>query len=679
VEVIAMKESMSNVDIRIILPELKEAAEGAFIKNIYQYGDVFVLKLYRPSGGTTQLLIQPGSRVHLTEYRRVAPRVPPRFCTALRKYLRDRRIHSVTQHDLDRILTFEVGDEDSSYKLVAELFGNGNLLLLDPQDTIFVAMRYKKMRDRDVVPKAQYIFPPPRGVDVLTSDEYKLRDLISDSKANMVRTLASRLNLDSQSCGEICALAGVPPTTKATELSEQNLVDLETGLEKFILKVKDGSTKPCIIEDFEPDEDMEDYEPDLVAYTPFEFEMYHSLSHRCFDSYSQSIDEFYGVSEAEQEDEVEQSALDKERKRLQKIVEKQEEGISRLAEKAEKGSQKGELIYNQFQTVQEVLATVSGARSGGLSWSEIMRTIEDGKEKENPSALLITKIVPSQAEIVVNLQGIDISLDIRLNAQDNASQAYDQAKKSRAKIKGAEMQIAKTREKMEKLEASFVEPTAKKTPIKFRKKRWYEKFRWFISSEGFLVLGGRDAKTNERLAKRQMDANDVFLHASVHGAPYVIVKVPDQEPGETTLEEAAQFAVTFSRAWQDGHSSGDAYWLSPEQVSFSPPSGEYLPSGAVMMYGTKNYIRNVAINLGVGLIIEDEQAIPMSGPIPAVEAKCDVYVEVQPSEGKKGQLVKDIAAELKRALPEEQRFLVDQIQQEDIMRVLPPGGGKVVN
>jgi len=299
--------------------------------------------------------------------------------------------------------------------------------------------------------------------------------------------------------------------------------------------------------------------------------------------------------------------------------------------------------------------------------------------KGNPSAKLITKIVPSQAEIVVNLQDTDVSLDIRLSAQDNASQAYDQAKKSRAKIKGAESQIAKTQKKLEQLESSYAEPSTKKTPIKYRKKRWYEKFRWFLSSEGFLVLGGRDAKSNERLAKRQMSANDVFLHASVHGAPYVIIKVPEEEPGEATLEEAAQFAVTFSRAWQDGLSSSDAYWLSPEQVSFSPPSGEYLPTGSIMMYGTKNYIRNVAINLGVGLIIEDEQGIPMSGPITAVEARCDVFVTVEPSDGKKGQLVKDIAAALKRALPEEQRYLVDQIQQEDIMRVLPPGGGKVVN
>jgi predicted ribosome quality control (RQC) complex YloA/Tae2 family protein len=199
-----MKESMSNIDIRLILPEIVETAEGAFIKNVYQYGDVFVLKLYQPAGGTTQLLIQPGCRIHLTEFRRDAPKLPPKYCTILRKYLRDRRIISVKQHDLDRIVVIEVGDEESTHKLVAELFGSGNLLLLDPNDVIFVAMRYKRMRDRDIMPKEAYEFPPPRGVDVLSLDQESFVNTLLDSKSNIVRTLASRLNLDALSCEEIC-------------------------------------------------------------------------------------------------------------------------------------------------------------------------------------------------------------------------------------------------------------------------------------------------------------------------------------------------------------------------------------------------------------------------------------------------------------------------------------------
>ena len=329
--------------------------------------------------------------------------------------------------------------------------------------------------------------------------------------------------------------------------------------------------------------------------------------------------------------------------------------------------------------VQEVLDTISSARVGGLSWSEITSRVEEGKEKGMPSAVIIERIIPSQGKILVKLADVDVSLDIRKSAQDNASLAYEQAKKSEAKTKGAQKQIEKTMTKLKDLEAKAVKPDVKvKAPVRIRKKRWYEKFRWFLSSEGHLVIGGRDAKTNERLAKRQMESNDVFLHAALHGAPYIVVKVSGDPPGEQTLSEAAQFAVTFSRAWQDGLSSGDAYWVDPEQVSFTPPSGEYLPSGAVMIYGSKNYIRRVPLELAVGIMIEDDDAIPVSGPPSALSVHTEFTTRVAPGKVKKGQLVKDILNKLKKLVPEDKKHLIDQIPQEDMMRVLPAGGGELV-
>ncbi|MHA2034638.1 MAG: NFACT RNA binding domain-containing protein, partial [Candidatus Thorarchaeota archaeon] len=143
--------------------------------------------------------------------------------------------------------------------------------------------------------------------------------------------------------------------------------------------------------------------------------------------------------------------------------------------------------------------------------------------------------------------------------------------------------------------------------------------------------------------------------------------------------EAAQFAVTFSRAWQDGFTTGDAYWVNPEQVSFSPPSGEYLPSGAVMIYGTKNYIRGVPIDLAVGVLIDDDYAVPMAGPPSAISVQTKYHLRIAPGNMKKGQLVKEILNRLKRLASDDEIFLIEEIPQEDIMRVLPPGGGQVVD
>jgi predicted ribosome quality control (RQC) complex YloA/Tae2 family protein len=533
-------------------------------------------------------------------------------------------------------------------------------------------MRYRKMKDRDVVPKAKYEFPPPRGIDILALEMESFEGVLADSSASVVRTLASRLNLDALSCEEICALAGVEPGTKVSALDSQAMKDLAGGFLEFREKFKNGINGPRIVYD-----DTEE-EQSSVAFLPFMFETYGGLPGDTFASFSQAIDSFFGVSDIELIEEEIQDAHTKERKRLERIIEKQEEGILRLKKKAESLRASGEIIYANFQLVQEILDTISKARSGGLSWTEIMDRVEEGKKKGISSAKSIERIAPSQAKIIVNLSGIQVGLDIRQNAQDNASLAYEQAKKSESKMAGAQNQIEKTRAKLQELEMTKIEPEVQiARPVKLRKKRWYEKFRWFISSEGFLVIGGRDAKTNERLAKRQMEPSDVFLHASLHGAPYVIVKVLDSPPGEQTLKEAAQFAVTFSRAWQDGLSSGDAYWVNPEQVSFSPPSGEYLPTGAVMLYGTKNYIRSVPVELAVGVILEDEFAIPVSGPPSAISVLSEYQLRVIPGEGKKGQLVKNISNALKGMMPEEKSHLVDQIPQEDLMRVLPAGGGKI--
>ena len=670
-----MKDSMSNTDLRLILPELRESGEGTFIKNVYQYGDIFVLKLYKPGGGTAHLLIHPGHRIHLTEFSRKAPRVPPKFCSVLRKYLKDKRLISVNQYEFDRILVLEIGDEEETYKLVAELFGTGNLLLLDPEDTIFVAMRYRRMKDRDIIPKAKYEFPPPRGLDLLSLKISELKGLLLESNANIVRTLASRLNLDAVSCEEICALADVSTATMANEVDSTTLADLEQGVQSFADNLRGGISDPRVILS-EPDEEDEEV-PDYVSFLPFEFKLYSEYPFETFQTYSEAIDEYFGVSEEELEDSEAESAMKKEQKRLQKIIDKQNEGITNLESKAEQMRQDGELIYSHFAQVQEVLGVVTQARADDIAWDEIIRRIEIGKEKGMAAAVIVERIIPSQGQIIVKLNETDVTLDIRLTAQDNASKAYDTAKKSESKVRGALKQIERTREKLEKLELTAPDPVEKRVKVKTRKKRWYEKFRWFISSEGFLVLGGRDAKSNENLAKRQMSPNDIFLHAAIHGAPYTLIKVPDEAPGEATLEEAAQFAVTFSRAWQDGQSSGEAYWVNPEQVSFTPPSGEYLPAGAVMIYGTKNYLRRVPVELSVGVILEEEYAIPVSGPPAAIEKLTDYYVKIIPGSEKKGLLVKDILHHVSASVPEESKQLIAQIPQEDLMRVLPAGGGRV--
>ena len=59
-----------------------------------------------------------------------------------------------------------------------------------------------------------------------------------------------------------------------------------------------------------------------------------------------------------------------------------------------------------------------------------------------------------------------------------------------------------------------------------RKAFWFEKFFWFITSENYLVLGGRDAQQNELLVKRYLRKGDAYVHADIHGASTCVVRNP---------------------------------------------------------------------------------------------------------------------------------------------------------
>merc|ERR1712061_339531 len=155
------------------------------------------------------------------------------------------------------------------------------------------------------------------------------------------------------------------------------------------------------------------------------------------------------------------------------------------------------------------------------------------------------------------------------------------------------------------------------TIIKARKVYWFEKFFWFISSENYLVIGGRDAQQNELLVKRYMKPNDVYVHADLHGAATVIVKnhlatssssssSPTPVPPKT-LTEAGQFAVCFSAAW-DSKVMTAAYWVTPDQVSKTAPSGEYLTVGSFMIRGKKNFLPPSDLIMGFGFLFKLEES-----------------------------------------------------------------------
>ena len=202
-----------------------------------------------------------------------------------------------------------------------------------------------------------------------------------------------------------------------------------------------------------------------------------------------------------------------------------------------------------------------------------------------------------------------IRLDARLNAQQNAARYFEEAKKFKAKAEGARKAIANTEAKLAKM-PEFVEIVRPKIRVKeTREKKWFEKFHFFTTSGGFLVVAGKDAKSNELLVARHMEPPDLFMHADITGTPATIIK-DGQKASDEDMKEAAQFSACYSSAWKNGLHAVDVYAALPTQVS-KQSHGEYVGKGGFMIYGERRWFRNMPLKLVLAVREERAFAVPL--------------------------------------------------------------------
>lgn len=256
-----------------------------------------------------------------------------------------------------------------------------------------------------------------------------------------------------------------------------------------------------------------------------------------------------------------------------------------------------------------------------------------------------------------------IRINLKKSLHENASEYFDKAKKQKKKIATIQAVLATYEKKVEQLNRNAEEELAKEqermTPAPRREKKWYEKFHWFISSDGFLVVGGRDAMTNETIIKKFTDKNDLVFHTELPGSPFCVVKTEGKTVGEKTIHEAALFCALYSRMWKL-QIIGDVFYVTPDQVTKETRAGEFIQKGAFMIYGKKNFVKNIQLEMAMG--VKNEELL--AGPVSAVQARADVSVLLIPGDTKSSDLAKKIQKKLGGDL-------------DEIIRFLPAGNGKI--
>ena len=232
-----------------------------------------------------------------------------------------------------------------------------------------------------------------------------------------------------------------------------------------------------------------------------------------------------------------------------------------------------------------------------------------------------------------------ITLDIKKSIEQNAAVYFEKAKKAKRKLEGAKKALKRTQNKLELLKEKKNKEslTEKREEKPVRKKEWYEKFRWFFSSEGFLCIGGRDATTNDIIIKKHADKEDIVFHTDMAGSPFFVIKANNKKISPKTMEEAAQATASYSRAWRLGLSSLEVFYVKPEQLTKKANSGEYIAKGAFMVMGKTNYLHPV-LEIAVG--IKDNMII--GGPVNAVKVNSEKFVIIKQGKEKTSEIAKKI-------------------------------------
>ncbi len=630
----ATQKGMSGVDIRACVTELK-ARLPLWIGKIYQYdSESFGFRLNGEDKQRFLLYCVRGRRVHLVSELPPAPKNPSGFSMYLRKYIEGGKVLAIDQKGIERVIIIAVGKGPSEYRLVIELFDEGNIILTDENFTIINALTQKRFRERDIVAGAVYASAAKSPED-LTYDEFKT--IVCAEENDIVRALATKLLLGGVTSEEICRLAGVSKSMPARFAKDAQLCLVYDTMKRWLGRL--SFPEPVI------DEKGAFPLPSSVR-----------MPLQTFATFSEALEAFY-LKFAVVKEEVEKKQVSKE----ERIREQQERAIVSFEKKAAAATQTAEIIYAHYGEVKEVIDVLAAA-AAKMSWQEIATVL---KKSDIPAAKRIISLNPRDASVVLDLgESQKVTISVRDSIEVNAGRYAEVAKKIRAKKAGA----------LRAMEMGVKHPAKKgQATVGRLKPKWYHRFRWMETSDGVLVIGGRNADQNEELVKKYMEGRDTFLHADVFGASAVLVKGPT-----THMDEAAGFAASYSRLWSDGGASGDVIEAAPSQVSKTTESGEYVAHGSFVIRGERTIHKDVPLEISIGLMTESVMAV--IGGVPSViEAKTKVSVRLRPGTFEGNDIAKKVLRRLKESIPNgDSKAVRAVLNTEAVAAFVPPGGSDLV-
>lgn len=186
----------------------------------------------------------------------------------------------------------------------------------------------------------------------------------------------------------------------------------------------------------------------------------------------------------------------------------------------------------------------------------------------------------------------------------------------------------------------------------------YRKYRWFYTSTGKLVIGGKTAAQNDELVHQVTARSEplLLMHTAAPGSPFCVILTDLKKITKADRAECATFTACFSRAWREKERGAtvDAFLSSQLYKDKRMKSGTW---------GVETCVEHLRVVLKLALTRQHGvlRAVP-----PSAAQKKETFAYLCPGTLDKQDILPKLELELGQTF-----------SSEEVLAALPSGGSKL--
>ena len=515
--------SFDGVFTHAMINELRETLLSGRISKIHQPYENEVVLVIRSRGKNQRLLLSAHpsyARIQITQIDYQNPDTPPNFVMMLRKHLDGAILESIEQIENDRVIHFhftkrdELGDLQNII-LIVELMGRHSTIILVNKESGKILDTIKHIGSsqntyRSLLPGVDYIAPPEQNqLNPFSQEKEKVFHRLSQ-----MDLIPKGIQQQFQGIGFDTAQELVARLTERP--NEKMLV-----WQEFFTAI-DTQLSPSLYEVAEKE-----------YFTPINYRFFDSNTQqkKMYPTLSALLDAFY------------QEKAEKDRAKQQggELIRKIENELKRNKNKLKKREQtlKDSENAEDYRRDGELLTTFMAQVPRGAN--EV--TLPNYYEEDRP---------------------ITIKLDPALTPNQNAQKYFHRYQKLKNAVKLIGKQIEEAKNEIDYLESVLsqleiagpmdievikeeltAEGYLKKKSSKKQKRKKPSQPDQYLSTDGTLILVGKNNLQNDLLSLKTAKKTDYWLHAKNIPGSHVIIK--SDQPSDETITEAAELAAYFSK------------------------------------------------------------------------------------------------------------------------------------